>query len=392
MTSIDTINPFEWTDVPHELFNEVRATCPVARTANGWYLSKLDQVTEAAKHTEVFLSSFREPGVVVPDEEQFINEIGEPRHGKIRKIINSTVAHHKSMRVEGFVRDLCNEYLDPILARGHGELIGEFIAPVPINVIAYLIGVPREDWLQFRVWSDEVVEGTYPTKYRNDRGEGLHGAHPEFTSYVDSLIAERRARADRPDDLVTRLLYTEVDGKCLNDIEVRSQLVFLIISGNETTRHLIANLIHRTIAEPGLFDRLKADRSLVERAVEESLRIDPPVHVLLRNCRQETTMFGPEMQPGEKIAFGVASANRDEAKYDDPHSYRLDRDNWREHFAFGGGPHICPGASLARLEGRVALDTFLDRVTHAELEPGWTRTKAPVFWANGPSDLRVRLS
>lgn len=386
------INPFEWSDVPHELFDEVRATCPVARAEGGWFLSKLGHVTEAAKHVDVFSSSFREPGVVVPDEEQFINEILEPRHGKIRKIINATVAHHKAMRVEGFVRDLCNEYLDPILSRGRGELIGEFIAPIPINVIAYLIGVPREDWLQFRHWSDEVVEGTYPTKYRNERGEGLHGAHPEFAGYVDGIIAARRADPDRPDDLVTRLLYTEVDGKYLSDLEVRTQLIFLIISGNETTRHLIANLIARVVTEPALFDALKTDRSLVERAVEESLRIDPPVHVLLRNCYQPTSMFGEPMEPGEKIVFGVASANRDESNYDDPHSFRLDRANWREHFAFGGGPHICPGASLARLEARVALDTFLDRVASAAVAPGWRRRKAPVFWANGPVDLPVDLT
>src|SRR5512138_2071427 len=129
------INPFEWTDVPHEKFAEVRAACPVAKAAGGWYLAKLADLNEAAKLVDVFQSNFREPGIVVPDDEQFINEIAEPRHGKIRKIINANVAHHKSMRVEGFVRDVCNEYLDPILARGHGELIAEFIAPVPINVI-----------------------------------------------------------------------------------------------------------------------------------------------------------------------------------------------------------------------------------------------------------------
>ena len=391
MTSVE-IDPFEWSDVPHELFTEVRATCPVAKSAGGWYLATQDDVVEASKNVDVFLSSFRQPGIVVPPEEQFINEIHEPRHGKIRRIINATVAHHKSMHVEGFVRDLCNEYLDPILARGHGELIDEFIAPVPINVIAYLIGVPRGDWRQFREWSDEVVEGTYPTQFRNERGEGLAGAHPEFSAYIDGLIAERHRDGDRPDDLVTRLMYTEVDGKRLTDVEVRTQLVFLIISGNETTRHLIANLIATVVSDPALFETLKADRSLVERAVEESLRIDSPVHVLLRNCEQATTMFGVEMQPGEKIAFGVASANRDESKYDDPHNFRLDRPNWREHFAFGGGPHICPGASLARLEARVALETFLDRVTTAETEPGWTRRKTPVFWANGPVDLPVRLA
>jgi cytochrome P450 len=386
-------DPFASTaEVPHEVFAEMRRSCPVARTPSGWYIARYADVFEATKHLDQFVSSFREPGIVVPDEEQFINEIHEPRHGKIRKIINTTVAHHRTMHVEGFVRDLCNEYLDPIIERGGGELIHEFVAPVPINVIAYLIGVPRGDWSQFREWSDELVEGTYPTKYRNERGIGMAGAHPEFAAYVDGLIADRKGDGDRPDDLVTRLMYTEVEGKCLTDLEVRTQLVFLIVSGNETTRHLIANLLARVSTDPELFAMLQADRSLVERAVEESLRLDPPVFTLLRNCEQSTEMFGPAMEPGEKVVFGVASANRDEAVHDDADSFRLDRTNFREHVAFGGGPHICPGASLARLEARVALETFLDRVASVAPTSDWTWRKTPVFWANGPVDLHVELT
>jgi cytochrome P450 len=392
MSAIE-FDPFQSTDdVPYELFADMRRRCPVAPTPSGWYLARQDHVVEATKHLDVFVSSFRAPGVVVPDEEKFINEIHEPRHGQIRKVINTAVAHHRTMHVDGFVRDLCNEYLDAIVGRGHGELIAEFVAPVPINVIAYLIGVPRGDWLQFRIWSDELVEGTYPTQYRNERGSGMDGAHPEFTAYIDGLIADRRRATDGPDDLVTRLMHTEIDGVRLTDVEVRTQLVFLIVSGNETTRHLIANLLARVVSDPALFATLKADRSLVERAVEESLRLDPPVFTLLRNCEQETDMFGQAMKPGEKIVFGVASANRDEAVFEDPEAFRLDRPNVRDHVAFGGGPHICPGASLARLEGRVALDTFLDRVGSVAPEPGWARRKTPVFWANGPVDLPVRLT
>lgn len=393
MTTTIDFDPFAARDnIPHELFTELRAQCPVARTPTGWYLARHDDVLEATKLVDTFVSSFREPGVVVPDEEKLVSEIPEPRHGRIRKVINAAVAHHRSMRAEPFVRELCHEYLEPVLERGHGELIAEFVAPVPINVIAYLIGVPREDWAVFRRWSDEVVEGTYPTKNRNERGEGLAGAHPEFTQYIDALIAARRSSSERPDDLVTRLIDTEIEGQRLTDVEVRTQLAFLIISGNETTRHLIANLLHRVVADPALFAQLRDDRSLIERAVEESLRLDPPVHLLLRNIEQETDVFGPRMCPGEKIAFGIASANRDERLFEDPESFRLDRPNWREHVAFGGGPHVCPGSSLARLEARVALDVFLDRVAAAELEPGYQWRKTPVFWANGPAELPVRLT
>jgi cytochrome P450 len=392
MTTID-FDPFEArSDIPHELFTQLRAGCPVARTPTGWYLARQDDVLEATKQVDTFVSSFREPGVVVPEDEKLISEIAEPRHGRIRKIINAAVAHHRSMRAEPFVRELCHEYLAPVLARGHGELVREFVAPVPINVIAYLIGVPRTDWAMFRTWSDDVVEGTYPTKNRTERGEGLAGGHPEFAAYIDAHIAERRRTGERPDDLVSKLIETEFDGQRLTDIEIRTQLVFLVISGNETTRHLIANLLHRVVSDPDLLARLRDDRSLIERAVEESLRIDPPIHLLLRNVERETDVFGEHMCPGQKIAFGLASANRDERYYDGPDEFRLDRANWREHVAFGGGPHVCPGASLARLEARVALDVFLDLVASAQFQPGYVWRKTPVFWANGPAELPVELT
>jgi cytochrome P450 len=386
-------DPFAARDaVPYEQFAELRRTCPVAPTPTGWYLARRDDVHEATKAVDVFVSSFREPGVVVPEDEKLVSEIAEPRHGKVRRIINATVAHHKSMRAEPFVRELCTEYLRPILERGRGELVGDFVAPVPINVIAHLIGVPPRDWERFRTWSDEVVEGTYPTKHRNERGEGLAGAHPEFTAYVDALVTARRTDPDRPDDLVTRLVETEIDGHRLSDVEIRTQLVFLIISGNETTRHLIGNLLGRVIADPDLFARLAADRTLIDQAVEESLRIDPPIHLLIRDCTAATDMFGVPMTPGQKVVFGIASANRDESVFDEGDRFVLERENVRDHLSFGGGPHICPGASLARLEARVALEVFLDEVGSVAFRDGYTWTKTPVFWANGPLELPVTVT
>ena len=141
------------TTVRHDLFDRIRHTCPVAKIPVGWFLSKQADVLAATRDVETFVASFREPGVVVPEEEKFINEIAEPRHGEIRRIINAAVAHHKTMRVEPMVRQLCEEYLEPILSRGHGELIGELVAPIPVNVISYLIGVVRDDWADFRRWS-----------------------------------------------------------------------------------------------------------------------------------------------------------------------------------------------------------------------------------------------
>lgn len=377
--------------VPNELFAEMRAKCPVARIPMGWYLSRLDDVVTASKLVDTFVASFRAPGVIVPEEEKFISEIAGARHGRIRRVINGAVAHHRSARLEPFVRDLCEEYVEPIARRGYGELVAELTAPIPINVIAQFTGVPRRDWAQFRRWSDEIVSGTYPALHRNERGEGLAGAHPEFAGYIDDLIASHAAAADPPDDLVTRLMDADIDGRSLSAVEIRTQLAFIILAGNETTRQLLGNLLARVATDRALFEQLRGDRSLLERAVEESLRIDPPFPMLMRNVEQETTVFGPRMCPGEKVVYGLASANRDEAAYDEPDRFDLGRTNWREHVAFGAGPHVCPGASLARLEAQVLLDTFLDHVTEVTPAPGWVQRKTPVFFANGPIDLPVRV-
>jgi cytochrome P450 len=270
-------------------------------------------------------------------------------------------------------------------------MVEDFAAPIPINAISHMIGVPRQDWPLFRGWSDDVVRGEYVNKNRTERGEGFGGGHPEFAAYVDDLIRERRNRDERPDDLVTRLLFTEIDGHRLTDVEIRTQVISLILGGNETTRHLIANMLARIVTRPALFDALKAHPTLIAKAVEESLRFDPPIHQMIRTIETSTDVFGAPMCPGEKVVFGVASANRDEDVFPDSDEFRLDRTNGREHLAFGDGPHICPGQAIARLEARVTVEVFCERVRHAYPDEGWVYEKVPVFWANGPRSLPLNL-
>jgi cytochrome P450 len=208
-------------------------------------------------------------------------------------------------------------------------------------------------------------------------------------AYVDALIASRRAEPRH--DFITRLLSTEVEGRRLTDVEARTQLVFLFISGNETTRHLMANVLWSLANDPDLFGQLRADRRLVPTAVEESLRHDPPLRFLMRNCTVETELHGQQLCPRDKVAFGLASANRDESHFEDAHRFRVDRPDPRGHLAFGGGPHVCPGASLARLEARVAVEVLLDNVASmTPVHPG-RYEPVDVTWAHGPRALQVEL-
>src|SRR5436190_1530819 len=304
-----TVDPLDNTrGVPYERLAELRADCPVSQTQNGaWYLARRADVLAATKDVEAFQASFREPGVVVPPEEQLISEIPEPRHGKIRRIINSAIAQHRIGRVEPFVRTLCGDLLDPLCERGEGDLLAEYVTSIPATVIAHLLGADPADHHHFAEWSDRVVQSTYATKNRRVDGDDNEGL-------------------------------------------------------------------------AGLFAQVRADPALVSTLVEESLRHDSPIHVLMRDCPHGATVEGTAIPAGDKVAFGLASANRDAAVYDEPDAFRLDRPSARDHLAFGGGPHVCPGASLARLEGRIALEVFLDRVQQANLVDGYEREPVPVFW------------
>ena len=382
--------------IPYDTLAELRAECPVSHTESGaYFLARYGDVLGATKNLDAFQASFREPGVIVSPEEQLISEIPEPRHGKIRRIINSAIAQHRIGRVEPFGRRLCHDLLDGIVARGGGDLVAEYVTPIPATVIAHLLGADPADHPKFTEWSDVVVQSTYATKNRREDGvdnEGLAGVAPEFVAHLDRMIAERRAADEPPDDFITRLLHTEVDGQRLTDLEMRTQLAFLLMAGNETTRHHIANMLETDCTDPELFARLRAEPGLVPVVVEESLRHDSPIHVLMRDCVAETTIEDTTIPVGVKVAFSLASANRDERNYDDPDAFRLDRPSARDHLAFGGGPHVCPGATLARLEGRFALEVFLERVDSVRVADDYRREPVPVFWANGPRHLPVALT
>ena len=394
---------FEWDPmdtsqgIPHDVYRRLRNEQPISKTSTGaWFLARQEDLMAAAKDVESFRASMREPGVVVPPEEMLVSEIPEPRHGQIRKIVNSAVAAHRLGRVEDYTRTLTNELFDAALAKAASgqtvELVREVAMPIPTSVIAVLLGAPTKDHRLWGEWSDEVVQGDYPRLNRNHRGEGLAGAHPEFAAYVDAMIAARQDDPDPPDDFTTRLLRTEVDGMRLSEIELRTMLIFLLISGNETTRHLISNLLYRLASQEGLLETLRERPELIPNAVEESLRLDSVVINLVRTVCRDTVFRGHAMHEGERILFGVASANRDEDVYEDPDLFRLDRPKPKAHAAFGGGPHVCPGASLARLEGRVMLEVAVERLASLELEPGFVWEKVPVFWANGPARLPARLT
>jgi len=370
---------------------ERRRDAPVAKVGSGaWFVASFDAVREGLTQVDHFVGSFGNTGVL-PEEETVLPGIAEPRHGRIRKVINTVLAYHHVVKLEDFVREQAGEMVDQLLRAAEEsetvDLCEHLARPLPSTVIARVLGVAASDVPRFATWSDEILQRIS----ESDPGRPLGDLHPEFCAYVDREVEARRDRDEAPQDLITRMLETEVEGERLSARAVRTQVVNLIIAGNETTRNLIGNLFYRLALDPALWNRLRQEPELRAVAVEESLRVDGPVQYLARTCTQAIELAGIPIAPGDRVLFGVASANFDEKQFDDPERFRLDRARPREHAGFGAGPHLCPGAFLARMEAIAALDAALERIETIALDPDYVFDTNPVPFTYGPNTLAVRV-
>jgi hypothetical protein len=235
--------------------------------------------------------------------------------------------------------------------------------PLPVKVIARLLGIPGEEYPTFKRWSDTFISALVSISLE----ERMQNTQ-EMVGYFGKMAAARRANG--AEDLITALVQAEVDGESLEEWEILGFCLLLLIAGNETTTNLMSNILNILVDRPDLWQRLREDRSLVETVIEETLRYESPVQQLLRVATHDVEVSGVKISEGEMVAVFFAAANRDPQEFPNPDEFRLDRD-LRNHVAFGMGIHYCLGAPLARAEARITLNAFLDRF------PGLKRGQAP---------------
>ncbi|HEY6316868.1 MAG TPA: cytochrome P450 [Acidimicrobiia bacterium] len=387
----DTFDPYAPSSTDrYDAMAHLRAGGGVAETEAGYYVATADGVEAGLRDVDRFVGSFIDTSGL-PEDDIPISAIPEPRHGPIRRVINTVVAGHRTAQAEPFIRDQARRLVASALERqrseGQVDLVATVVDPLPSTVIAHMFGAPIEDHERLGTWSDELLDAQTGGESR-----GLYDTHPVFGAYIQGLIEQRRALDEPPDDVITRFMVTEVDGVPLSDRAICTQTMNLIIAGNETTRNLIGNCFLTLATDADLYRRLRADRALAVVIVEESLRHDSPIQVLARAVLADTEIAGVGLRRGDRVVFGVASANRDEDRFAAPADFRTDRPRPREHLAFGTGPHVCPGASLARLETLAAIDAFCDAVVAFHPVDGFVPVPNPVFWALGQRALPVVLS
>ena len=355
-----------------ERFREMRERCPVARVPAGvWCVSRYDDAVAVIKDASSFLSdgASRAPGVVVDESDKMTFEIDPPRHLFVRRALMEAVTPARVRSVEPFIRELVGDLVTAMVARGGGDVVTDLAEPVPSRVIAHLMGLPASDTRRLSVWIRDMFESGYLVTNRTEHGEGLVAALPEFMGYLNEQIEQRRGAGG--DDLISHMVEAEVDGRRFSPGELLAAVMSLIVGGVATTRDLITMLVYRLAITPAVLAAVRRDASAAEQVVEETLRLDPPVLTLGRLAAREAEVGGVAIPAGEKVLIGLASANRDAGVYDRADEFVLDRPGAPSHLTFGapGGRHFCIGAPLARLEGRVVVETVATRMGSLSLAP-----------------------
>jgi cytochrome P450 len=359
----------------HETYARMRRETPVHRQPglDGetpiWFVTRYDDVVELLTDNERFVL---DPALALtPEELEARRAQGfepDPRvnenllakdgddHRRLRRLVNQAFTPRMVAGLRPRIQEIADALLDGVADRGRMELMDDYAFPLPITVIAELLGIPVEDQARFREWSN-----TFVTPPMTPELQELAAQHTdEFVAYLDDLFAQRRA--EPADDLVSALVRAEDEGDRLTENELTSMVVLLIVAGHETTVSLITNAVYVLLTHREALDSLRADPELLPGAVEELLRFESPVErTITRWVAVDTELGGTAVCRGDLVIAVVGSANRDEARFPQAGRLELDRENVK-HVAFGRGPHFCLGAPLARLETEVALGTLLERL------------------------------
>jgi cytochrome P450 len=284
----------------------------------------------------------------------------EPEHRRHRALVSAAFSQKAlARRQDDLVERVGNELIDRFADRGCADLVREFTFPYPAQIIAGLLGLPREDHPQFQRWSISLLSITINRERALDASKALR-------EYFIPILAARRK--EPRDDLISSLAHAEIDGEKLADEEIFSFLRLLLPAGVETTYRSSGNLLFGLLSNPDQLDAVRSDRSLIPQAIEEAVRWEPPLLVFTRVATRDTELAGVPIPAGSAVMPMVGSANRDEGRWDNPDRFDIFRPV-KPHIGFGYGAHVCLGMHLARLEMRVALNLFFDRLSNLRLDP-----------------------
>jgi cytochrome P450 len=318
-----------------------------------------DECQFVLTHPDTFSSSIYEH-IMGPVMGRTLLELQGAEHRASRALVSPSFRTTLLERWRSeLVQVVVDELIDQFSPRGRAELVREFTFAFPVQVIARIMGLPRADYHRFQRLSIELLNVVYDW----ERGIAASAALKE---YLGGVLAQRR-RAPQ-DDLISTLAESEIDGERLSDDEIFAFLLLILPAGVETTYRASGNLLVALLTEPELLEAVRADHRLVRSALEEALRWEPPITSVMRVAARDCELGAIKIPAGTNVNVSVASANRDPTRYPDPDRFDMTRKNFA-HLTFGGGPHLCLGMHLARMEASVAITALLDRLPDLRLDP-----------------------
>ncbi len=398
MSTAFEFDPFdpEQTQTLWPRFREIREHYPISRPGDFVFVARYRDAVEVLRQPELFSNGqgFRAAGVDVPLEDRLVGELDPPHHRPIRRLLTKILVPATAEQVAPFTRRMADAALDRIIAAGTGDLVSDLTLLLPTQVTVKVLGLPVEDAEQLAAWANDLMHSDWPALNRTERGEGLQGAFPEYASYIDRHVAARRNSSPSTGDTLARLVHEEVFGAPISDRQLRALVSNLLLGGISTSTSMLGNIFHYLLTHSEHLTALRESPRLIPAAVEESLRLHPPILYVMRTCMERTKLSGFEIRAGERIIVSIASANRDDAIFPDADSFLLDRNpKQHAHLSFSGGPHLCLGASLARMVGSIVTSAFCERFDAVgfALEDDFSFEPTPVFMEFGPAHLPVRV-
>ena len=318
---------------------------------------------------------------------QWLLFMDAPEHSRLRKLMNKGFAPAAIELLRPQVEAIVDRMLEPMRRASEAELMHAIAHPLPVRIIAELLGIPDTLQSQLVAWSDAIAIFSGNPQRTVEQTRAAQDAILGLTAYFREIVAKRRL--NKGSDLISLLLDIEEDGEVLTEDELYAQCVMLLFAGHETTRNLIGNGMHSLLQRPREMEKLRDNPDLIRSGVEELLRFDSPIQYLSRIVKEDTKLLGMELHAGDSVMTMIGAANRDPTRFEDPDVLNLSRSN-NAHIAFGAGPHFCIGNQLARLEGQVSILRMAQQFPNMRLAAE-TPTHAPNFSFRGFKSLPVAL-
>lgn len=381
----DPLEPEDF-DSPYSVYRRLRRECPVAHSnawGGFWALMKHQDVAEAAGDSRTFITSKQNvvPKVAFTGRRPPLH-LDPPEHTPYRRALAPLLTEKYVARFEPVIREICRELLAPMVARGGGDICEEFSARMPIRVFAHWMNLPQAEVMRLA-----EVGRRYNIAVQSNDESATKETSLLLYAMARAVVAERkRAPLDPSEDATSALLAVRIDGQALPDEMIVGTIRQVLVVGIIAPTVVIGSIVVHLARDPALQFRLRANVELAQAAIEEFLRLYTPYRGFARTATRDVELHGRTIPAGEPIALVYASANRDEEVFAEAESFRLDRPNLRDSLAFGRGTHNCPGAALARLELRVALEEILGHTRSFRLAGAIRPTRFPEIGA-----LRVPL-